>query len=470
MRSAPRLICSLTLWKALLLVLAGVAVFSTEGFSQNPGSPVVYNVTINNGVPQVTPVYSNAYIDASASSLTGNDFCAKLHSALLQLANATKYTGLAGVIDARGVSLTNSCTSTDGNPWNGITVPSTVLLPSGTIKSVTTWVLPPETRLIGEGGEDPGLNDATIGRTIIQAQSSFSPTANPMIKMGTGLPCTGVSIEDLVLDGGSTPLDINGIDNPYCTDRSYVNHVTIYRIVDYGLNVYTNNDPLQFNAANSGPYSNITFDTATATASSNTFGAYLGFSTRGIQGMTCTTGSATVSTATCVNVAASGNSVEDVRIEGFSTGVTVAASDTVLMNIDGDTNPKATKLVVDVVTIGSGVTGVALLAVSNNCTVALCSTDTADLTIKDSATNTNLQVSTDPYVAMYVLGNKLGTGTTVPHSRYTTSPTVANWSSGTNQSPANGGACTGRGSLYSYLSSGGLYVCSAKDLTWVKAQ
>jgi hypothetical protein len=249
-----------------------------------------------------------------------------------------------------------------------------------------------------------------------------------------------------------------------------VSHVTIYRIVDYGLNVYTNNDPSTFNAANSGPYSNITFDTGTATTGSGTFGAYLNFSTRGIQGMTCTTGSAPVSTATCIDVAYPGNSVEDVRIEGFSTGVAVAASDTVLMNIDGDTNPKSTKPVVDVVTIGSGVTNVALMAVSNNCTVTLCSTDTADLTIKDSATSANLQVSTDPFVAMYVLGNKLGMGTTVPHSRYTTSPTVANWSSGTNQSPTNGGACTGRGSLYSYLTSGGLYVCSAKDLTWVKAQ
>jgi hypothetical protein len=37
------------------------------------------------------------------------------------------------------------------NPWAGITTPSIILLPSGTITTSYTWVLPPYTRLIGVG-------------------------------------------------------------------------------------------------------------------------------------------------------------------------------------------------------------------------------------------------------------------------------------------------------------------------------
>jgi len=399
------------------------------------------------------------------------------------------------------------CTSSDGNPWlvsgtTYITVPSTVLLPAGIIKSMSSWTLPSGTRLVGEGGEDPGLNVLTTSRTIIQAQANFEcPPATctdadfPVIKMGTATGCTGVSIEDLVIDGGPASgnnVDVNGIDNPNCGDQSYVKNVTIYRIVDIGLNVFNSSDP-SLPQTNSGPFSNITFDPASLLITGGqTVGAYLNASTRGIQGMTCTTGNvvSASSTGTCVTVASSGNSIEDIRIEGFSTGVDVSASNTVLMNIDGDTNPKAggaQGTVLNVVTLERAVTNVALIGITNNCTSStVCSgtgADGKDSTINDLATGAQILVSTNPFVAMYVLGDKTtivnGTTTTNAYSRYatsaslstTTGPSTANWQvgSGVPANPTNGCAA---GSLYSNSASSSfpaLYVCSANSTyfgTW----
>jgi hypothetical protein len=251
-----------------------------------------------------------------------------------------------------------------------------------------------------------------------------------------------------------------------------VKNVTIFRVIDIGLNVSNTSDPASPAAtANSGPYSNITFDPANLTITGGqTFGAYLNSSTRGIQGMTCTTGnlSSASSTGTCVYVAATGNSVQDVRIEGFSTGVEVSAKNTLLMNIDGDTNPLHTTTVLNVVKIDAGKTDVALIGIANNCTNN-CS-DGSDTTINDSATGTQILVSTDPFVAMYVLGDTATIGGASAYSRYTTSaspPTTtssstANWQvrSGTPSTSSN--ACT-PGSLYSNTSGTGtaLYVCSA---------
>ena len=261
--------------------------------------------------------------------------------------------------------------------------------------------------------------------------------------------------------------------------------MTFYRIYDIGINAFNTNDPASFSAANSGPYVNITFDTGSITPSSTTQGAYLGYTTHGIKGMTCITGTAS---GQCIYVAAPGNTVEDVRVIGFTSGVDVSTSDTVVRNVVGDTNPTGQAMPINVVLIGSSGKNVVLIGISNNCSnTTYCPNDQHydldNYTIKDSVTGTNLQVASDPYVAMYVVGNQIGSGTSAFYSRYTTSPTVPNWSSG-NGIPS--GTCTGSvinngntitqgiGGLYSNTGSGGgLYVCSAVTSggaqSWVSA-
>jgi hypothetical protein len=425
-----------------------------------PGDPLTYNVDVSNNPVQT---YSRAYIDASASKIvqTATDFCTILNTALKALQSF--YTNGGGVIDARGVSPAglascgNSFTAT-GNPWKSITVPSIVLLPAGTIATNATWILPAGTKLIGEGGEDPGLSDNKVGRTILQS----SATSGAIIQMGS---TTGgcslasghaeVSIENLVVDGKGSAID--GIDNINCGEFSTVKHVAIYHVMGVGLSVSSA-------AQNSGPYTDITFDTDGTTLTTGTSCANIAASTRGLQKVTCTTGATSLTALDAgtyaIYLSAAGNTVQDVRIEGFATGVYVGASNVVVKNVDGDTNPRGSSAQVYVVQIASGATDVAIMGVTNNCSQSLGNCQYS-YTIYDGPSNALLPYSTNQFVAMYVLGNALP-GAANSYSRYTTSPTVANWSVGSNGAS---GKCTAPGSLYS--NTGGttpaLSVCSAYD-------
>jgi hypothetical protein len=288
-----------------------------------------------------------------------------------------------------------------------------------------------------------------------------------MIQMGRTSGCSlsgnakgEVSVEDLVLDANSEQID--GVDNVSCQELSFVSHVTVYRATGVGLSVAAA-------ATNSGPYSDITFDTKNVTPNGSTECANIAATTRGIQHMTCTTGATADTVADGISIAAQGNSVEDVRIEGFATGVSVAASNNVLINILGDSNPQGASSPVSVVSIASGMSNVALMGITNNCT----SNCTYSTTVADNATNAQLTHTSDPSVAMYVLGNcttPSSCTTSSAYSRYTTSTSVANWSVGTTGTPVTGG-CAARGSLYSNRSasaSPALYVCSAvgTNPTW----
>jgi hypothetical protein len=444
------------------------------------GSPALAQTA---GLPAVvssagTLTSSNAYIDASAyctvkgSCSSSDDFCAVLSSAFGNLPHA------GGVVDARGVkgTSTSSCSS---NPFTSY--PSTVLLPPGQISINAPWILQSGTRLIGEGGEDPGQNPSLEQRTVIQSQSAGFPGSNSyIIQMGTGSgTCAGVSIEDLVVDdnGLSTP---NAISNANCGNQSYVKGVTLYRVLGTGLNVTSD-------AGGSGPYVNITFDTLGLTnTSSSTTGIYLGAATSGFRGVLCTdsvTGTSyNAIPGTCVSVHASGNALQDVRIEGLKLGIDVNASNTTLLNVDGDTTPIKTLWTVNVVQIEQGVQDVAVIGVSNSCISpsTICVVDQlevcrsgaqvcseSDYTIYDNSASAPppITAANDQYVAMYAIGDPITVGGGTAYSRYTTSPHAANWSTGAGSILSN--SCTTPGSLYSNTNglSPGLLVCSAVTTT-----
>jgi hypothetical protein len=449
MQASEEQFVSSTLLVFMVLLIVGSAL-PVRLHGQTPGAPIyagdaaVYSNTTG------TRTNSHAYIDASVSTFSSTDFCQTLASALAQLANGN-YRGGAGVIDTRGINPASM--TCNANPWASVSVPATVLLPTGLIKVSATWILPSGTHLVGEGGEDPTIS-GTAGTTL-QAQSNFGP----ILQMGSATGCTGVSVEDLVLDGHVQGND--GIDNQYCQELTYVNHVSLYQITGIGLKVFGN-------AQNSGPYSNITFDTAGVLTTTSTTCVELEVTTRGLQAITCTTNSATATVPYAIYVDSSNNSVEDVRIEGFTNGVIVgynaAASGNVLRNILGDSSPRGTHQVVSVIDISTNhpVTDLAVIGVANNCTGSFCSGSNAE-TVSDHVTGTTLHFSTDPFVAMYVLGKQLSTGVN-GYSLYTTSPEAVNWSVGT-IAPTAGNTCIltngTAGSLYSNTGSGtSLWVCT----------
>ena len=236
----------------------------------SPGQDAVYK---SNGI-----VGSWSFIDASvfAGNVDNPNLCSVLNFVLAQVVQPTFPNG--AVVDARGLpnSIPPTSMTCTISPWgsgsNYLNVPSTILLPAtgGTtpnpiiIPNSSPWILPSNTHLIGEGD---GTSGGSTSGTTIQAASGFSGT---MIQFGSSSPvcpssgCSGISVENLTLDGqGPLGQTVNGIANAYSQDGSYVDHVSLYQILGTRLAV-------SGTASNSGPYSNLTFDTGGDSRTSST--------------------------------------------------------------------------------------------------------------------------------------------------------------------------------------------------------
>ena len=376
-----------------------------------------------------TPVGTSSFIDASVFGSSTTDICSVLNSIL----GGASYPSMGTVIDARGLpgtTGTNMTCAAGTTPWNTgsfVNVPSTILLPARTIVIPTTWVLPNETHLIGQG-------DNISTGTTIQAQktgSGFSGTAMVHFAGPCPMPgCTAISVENLTLDAQG--LAINGIVNSASQDFSYVDHVSLYQMLGTGLLV-------SGLANNSGPYSNITFDTGSFTPNSTTVCASINGTTgtRGIHGLTCTAESGEPAAAILLD--SSNNSLSDIRIVGFFDGVRVGsnanAETNILTNVVGDTNRHLTLTPINTVHISNAntVTDLSILGASNS---GLSGT----ATLQDDLTGVRLG---DATIGIYAVGKSTNNG----YARFTTSPNplVPTWATG-NGTPT--GTCS-KGSLYS---------------------
>lgn len=443
MKKAVRYLQDLMLgWGALVLflVLSFLPVaMSAQGVA---GQNTVYNW--NASTSTLSPTGSSSFTDASQlPSGASPTLCSTIYGIL----SASSY--VPGVIDARNIPSTSiSMTCASGStPWNNgsgiLNVASTILLPPGVINITSPWILPANTRLIGEGdGIFPSSATTTPG-SIIRASTSMT-SGNYMIQFGSSAsgPPTGISVENLVLDGQGQ--SIGGIENQYAQDQSYVDHVGLYQIRGTGLLITGS-------AENSGPYKNIVFDTGGFSGVSSTVCAQIlsvGGNTHGIHGINCK--SEGNDPAAAILVDSSGNSVEDALITGFYDGILVgsnaAAPGNVLINIVGDTSVTTSLTPVNTVHISSTVHDLSIMGVSNS---GLSNT----YTIEDDATSTHLS---DATVAIYALGRSSGPGI----SRFTTSKSVPTWAVGSNTPSST--SCS-RGSLYSCTGGGSGSSCESSS-------
>jgi hypothetical protein len=168
---------------AVVAFIGELLVSPAEAQLTSPGNNAVYT-------SGSTVVLSPAFIDASVffppnKGTHAADICDAVYQLLKGNPNFLThgYPSSGTIIDARGLSGA-ALTCTKGSPWSesGVSVaaPSTILLPAGTIVIPTTWVLPSNTRLIGEG-------DSISSGTTIQAKASFSSA--DMIDLGTSFIC-----------------------------------------------------------------------------------------------------------------------------------------------------------------------------------------------------------------------------------------------------------------------------------------
>jgi hypothetical protein len=443
-RTIKRISC-VEIFLTTILAVVGCTIAAIPAAAQQ-GDNVVYGASAT--------THSSAFIDATAfcasagHCTTSDDFCAVVNKAMA----TSSISASGGVIDARGINSAgnNTCANSPFVSPNTIATPFTILLPSGTISISKVWILPNGTKIIGQGSGVTTIATASgfsNTGTMIQMGPNSSSADKPLTPCASALAtfCTEVSVEDLALVGPSSLTNsVSGIVNGQSEDMSYVRRVSMFRLGGIGLQV-------QNNAQNSGPYSDITYDTGGA-GSSTTECVELDVSSRGVNGLSCKSETTTPSAAIVVN--SSNNSIKDVKILGtFTDGIQVSttASSDVLFNISG----------------GTGVTYLVALesATASPQDISIMSVvqNGSTHTVLDNVTTTTLN---DPFVAMYVLGlpGVGGDG----HSRFTTSvttsPNAVTWGVG-----ATLPSTCAKGSLFSYTGTSAnppdLYVCTTSG-TW----
>ena len=477
------------LWTLLIVALMVATVPSTV-------AQTGYNAICTSTSPTCASISpSSAAIDATAfcstpgACTTSDDFCLVVNKALHALPSA------GGVVDARGInsggtgSAGNSCGSTD-TPFSAtynIKTPSVLLLPSGTIKIYSTWILPSRTRIIGEGNNP-------VGGTQIQGASASIST---MIQMGSPITtsyaycsdnpsvpgqCYGISVEDLYLNGeGQAGYVVNGIVNSNAGPLSYVDHVNFYEVEGIGLQI-CGVSGVTCLAEGSGPYSNLNFSAAQYYNSSTECILLAASSTKGVHSVTCTAYSnTTIGPLAGIQLDSSSNILEDIHFEGYQDGVRVgwdgAAQGDVLLNINGGAGKDSMTNVIHI--CGS-------TSLSTPFTPCSTSNTVSDLTIEgvlatasgsfnvtnlleDDATETivpRLSSPNETTMARYTLGEGFAGG----YSRFTTLPIILTtsyppapvpaWGVGT-ANPSN--PCS-PGSIFSYPGGGSgstLWVCKS---------
>lgn len=459
-------------------LVAGFSLCSTQAEAQTCAAPKLGNNTIYATCSSsITTVGSSAFIDASVfgTAGTGTDVCTRINTAL-----TTSYPSIGAVVDARGINSTNSSMNCSVNPWSGVSAPSTVLLPAGTItitSSSAAWILPGQTKVIGEINNETG----NIGSTLKAGASGLSV----IIQFCTAA-CSGVSVEQLILDGNE--LSVPGISNQYASDLSYVDHVTFTHFQGTGtsaaLYVAAGTD-----TQGSGPYSNLTCQPYALGECVDMEAS----STHGVHGMTCvckegsSCGGGTNSTdpLACIRLNGSGNTVEDLHVEGFYDGVAVGTESDVnvygntLININAADGAGPVENLIQICgSFSSGAPCTSPSTIGDLSIFGLLTEHTnggggITNTLKDDVTDTiflgpTITNMTPVTVAMYALGDAVTNAgisrfTTSSYSPVATATTVApTWFSGSNAPTTASGGCP-VGSLYSNQSNSG----TADNTLWV---
>src|ERR1700676_314342 len=217
-------------------------------------------------------------------------------------------------------------------------VPSVVLLPSGTITIDAPWVMPASARLIGEG---PG-NTTLLANFTSRDMLDMGPSKPACTNYCKGTPsgtftCAAVEIEHLRLNGNSQS-GVNGTVNYYGQELSYVEDVAFLNIDGVALTLWGNiGNGTSYSANDSDPYSNLTMTSVGTCLEINGIGV-----TRGIHGLNC---SATGPTA--IYLDGLNNSLEDITLvapNGSTNGILIGgilssnnpvASNNILFNISG---------------------------------------------------------------------------------------------------------------------------------------
>jgi hypothetical protein len=460
----------------IAIVLIGLSVAPTYGIGQTHDNAVWQSSTAFTGSP--------AFIDAS--TFTG-DICGQINLALQALPAAGGVVDARGIVNPTGGAETAACA---GDPFNSISVPSTVLLPASTIPIEMKWTLPASTRLIGEGR-------FTIVQACVSGVNHCSSTfavGGDMIDMGSS-SITGSSIEHLKLDGNG--LLVNGIVNNNCGDSCYVTDVNFS-----GFGKATGGGPttaltIGAAAAGSGPYTNLNYGTNGVCSSSGCPACVtIQASTRGLHGITCSGAQDTTGLkGVAIFVGAGNNTIEDAHLESFADGIDIGndpsvstVSNVLISNVSASGPNRDVINVVHICGPNGGTSSCPANFIATDVTIlhatnGLDSHSTSTNVIQDDVSGVAVGITpanTASTVGMYALGEPYldSNSNIVAVPRFTTAPGsnaadiigstsvgVPTWAIGSSAPPASS-SCTSytAGALYSNTSGASgnnntLYVC-----------
>lgn len=444
------------------MVLLTVAPFSPRAQAQNGGNNAIYTSSGCCGA-------SSAFIDASATP-QGTDMCQTIYYILTGTHGNPAYPASGAVIDARGLSGSPLTCASGTSPWlqggTYISAPSVLLLPSGNITISYTWVLPNNTKVIGEGSSISGSTG-----TVLVAGASFSGPSTPvaMIQFGDshcGSNCFRISVEDLTLNNSvNNDASLGGILNLNSQELTYARRISLLGITGVGLQNGAPTGPIG-GPQNAGPYEQIYYS-----SNSGTCAQIYGASMRGIHGITCIGNTTTPIAGGAIQIDSSSNSLEDVYVNGYTDGVLIGSQATtnsrswgnVVFNVNGGSS------VTDALIHLCGTTGghspcpsTSSIGVQDTSILGATSGTSTAKTIYDDASQTPIS---DTHVAMYALGDAIGTGGL---SRFTTSLSAPSWFSGPNQATNNFACSAAKGSLYSTSGSGSgtIWACVGSTAQW----
>ncbi|MGA8745667.1 MAG: hypothetical protein WB507_07370 [Solirubrobacterales bacterium] len=495
-----------TVFRMLAVLALATLMLSSVFVSAQQGDNAVY--TTGNILAA-----SSAWIDASAfcgssgsntCGGSGTDVCMMIKSALGNLPSN------GGVIDARGVvSTTGGAQTCSVNPFATIAqnnvVPINVLLPASTIILLSSWTLPNNTRLVGEGEF-----------TVLEGNTGGGSYSAALIEMGTppavGVSCaslpytpySGISVEHLKIMGLAAAPAYGGIDNQCAQSSSYVSDVDIVNVKSLGIGIGPG-------AANSGPYT--TLSVTDCGGSSTSACVDLEAQTAGLHGLTCigntTTSAPSVPAYPGIIVNAGNNSIEDVHVEAYWDAIEIGDTASAVRNVLVS-NVKVAKNG----TCGGVANAVHICGPNYDPSLGKCAAfgtgtvtnvnilDVANFTypwnsVKDDQTGVqgigtiisscNMSNCPNPIsTAIYTLGGLDGTGLNNDgqYARLASNPAsatdhygsnttvVATWGVGNNNnSGIPSGTCYTPGAIYSYTPGGtdALYVCtfSGSGLVWM---
>jgi hypothetical protein len=217
MKSTTRLISEFVIITGILVLGLWFLAVPPAAMAQSQGNNAIYYQPGSSGV---CCQGSGAFIDASQFVAHATDICGVIYYIFTHGYPSTFGT----VVDARGLNssipgFSMTCAATT-SPWtNGstiVSVPSTILLPAGTVFIQAPWILPHDTHLIGVGDGLSGTVIEVLSGTTLGSMIQFGSSATNVCN--TSGICTGISVENLTLNGQAQSID--GIINQYAQNNS----------------------------------------------------------------------------------------------------------------------------------------------------------------------------------------------------------------------------------------------------------